>query len=130
LDPALENLFVGVAYGLNQVLTGRAAYIHVGALMGTIMAANVWMRIIPAQRRMVEAAKDGQAFDTALAARAKQRSRHNTFTAVPLTLIMISNHFPTATYGSRYGWAMLGAFLLAGFGARKLMNLHNSARGA
>ncbi len=120
-------LLVGAAYGLNQVFTGRAAYIHVGAIMGTIMTANVWMRIIPAQRRMVEAVKSGKDPDAALSARAKQRSKHNTFMAIPVTAIMISNHFPTTTYGSSWSWAMLGVLVLLGFGARKLINMHDAA---
>src|SRR5436189_36894 len=83
---------VGLAYGMSQVFTGRAAYIHMGALFGTIMAANVWMRIIPAQREMVAAVAAGRAPDAALGARAKSRSKHNTFLVVPLIFLMISNH--------------------------------------
>jgi uncharacterized membrane protein len=116
-------LVVGVAWGLTHVLSGRAAYIHVGALFGTIMAANVWERILPGQRQLVAAAKAGTAPDPALAAQAKQRSKHNTYMSVPLIFIMISNHFPTASYGQRYNWAMLGVFVLLGWAGRKLMTL-------
>src|SRR3981081_1851467 len=76
-------LVVGTAYGLSRVLSGRAVYIHVGAIFGTITAANVWMRILPAQRKMIEAIKAGQKPDEALAAQAKFRSKQNTFMAVP-----------------------------------------------
>lgn len=119
----------GIAFLLSQVLSGRAAYIHVGALLGTVMTANVWMRILPSQRRMVEAVGAGRAPDAALAHRAKQRSQHNTFLALPVIFIMISNHFPTASYGHRYNWAMLAGFVLVGFVARELMNRWNERRG-
>jgi len=114
-------LVVAAAYGLSQTLSGRAAYMHVGAVLGTIMAANVWMRILPAQRQLIAAVKAGTAPDLTLAARAKQRSKHNTFMVVPVVLIMLSNHYPVATYGSRYGWIVLAALLLVGAGAAKIL---------
>src|SRR3989441_3694549 len=112
-------LVIGVAYGLTRVLSGRAAYIHVGAMFGTLMAANVWIRILPAQRQMIAALKEGRKPDAALAARAKLRSKHNTYMVVPLVFIMLSNHFPTATYGNRYNWEILAALVLAGWIAAK-----------
>jgi len=114
-------LLVAVSYGLSQTLSGRAAYMHVGALLGTIMAANVWMRILPAQRQLIAAVKAGTAPDLTLAARAKQRSKHNTFMVIPVVLIMLSNHYPVATYGNRYGWIILAALLLVGAGVAKLL---------
>lgn len=114
-------MIAAVSYGLVHVMSGRAAYIHVGALFGTIMAANVWMRILPAQHKMIAAAAEGSQFDMALAARAKLRSKHNTFLAVPVVFIMISNHFPVSTYGNRYNWEILVALVLAGWGAAKLI---------
>src|SRR5262249_26899464 len=87
-------LLVGIAFGLTRVLSGRAAYMEVGAMMGTLMAANVWLRTPPAQRQMVAAIKEGATANAALAARAKARSRHNTYMVVPLVFIMLSNHFP------------------------------------
>ncbi len=113
-------LVVGVAYGLTQVLSGRAAYMHVGAMFGTLMAANVWLRILPAQRRMIAVTKEGKKPDAALAARAKLRSKHNTFMVVPVVFIMLSNHFPM-TYGHQYNWAILAVLVLAGWGAAKLI---------
>ncbi len=115
------GLVVAIAYGLTHVLSGRAAYIHLGAVFGTIMAANVWMRILPAQRRMVTALKEGRTPDMSWAARAKLRSKHNTFMVVPVVFIMLSNHFPTASYGNRYNWQILSALVLAGWGAAKLI---------
>ena len=110
------------AWGLTQVMSGRAAYIHVGSLFGTVMAANVWMRILPAQRRLVHAIERGGPLDEALATRAKQRSRHNSFLTIPLVFLMLSSHFPTTSYGHRWNWALLWVFLLGGFAARAAMN--------
>ena len=114
-------IVVAVTYGLTRVLSGRAAYIHVGAMLGTIMAANVWMRILPAQGKMIAAIKEGRQVDQALAAQAKFRSKQNTFMAVPVVFIMISNHFPSATYGDRYNWAILSVLILLGWGAAKFI---------
>ncbi len=114
-------LVVGTGYGLSRVLSARAAYMHVGAMLGTLMTLNVWMRILPYQRRMVAALQSGEAPDLALGSRAKLRSKHNTFMVVPLVFIMISNHFPVATYGSVYGWEILGVLILAGWGAAYLI---------
>jgi uncharacterized membrane protein len=110
-------MIAAIAWALTHVFSGRAAYINVGALLGTIMTANVWERILPAQRKMIAAAAVGAAFDSSLSAQAKLRSKHNTFLAVPVVFIMISNHFPVATYGSNYGWEILVALVLAGWAA-------------
>jgi uncharacterized membrane protein len=115
-------LLAVVAWGLTQAMNGRAAYVHVGSLFGTIMAANVWSRILPAQRRMVRAIERGEPIDTTLATRAKQRSRHNSFLTIPLVFLMISNHFPTTSYGHRLNWLILWVFLLGGFAARAAMS--------
>jgi len=104
-----------LSWGLSRQLSGRAVYLHVGALFGTIMANNVWMRILPAQRKMVAAVGAGQTPDPALGARAKLRSKQNTFLAVPVVFLMLSNHFPTITYGARYGWVILCAMVLVGW---------------
>jgi uncharacterized membrane protein len=101
-------------------LSGRGAYLQIGAMMGTIMAANVWMRILPAQRRMVAALKAGREPDLNEGARAKARSKHNSFIVVPVVFTMISNHYPF-TYGSRYNWVILSALVLLGWGAAKLI---------
>ena len=108
-------LLMAAAYGLRTIFSGRATYIHVGAIMGTIMTANVWMRILPPQRRMIAAVARGEALDPAAGAGAKLRSKHNTFMAVPVVFIMISNHFPIATYGSDYAIGVLGALILVGW---------------
>jgi uncharacterized membrane protein len=114
-------LIVALAFALSMALSTRATYIHIGALFGTIMTSNVWMRILPPQRRMIAAAAKGEPFDPALAGGAKQRSKHNTFLAVPATFIMISNHYPTATYGNHYAVPILAALILLGWGAAALL---------
>jgi uncharacterized membrane protein len=122
LFAAFSLLMIAVlAWGLMHVFSGRAAYIHLGALLGTIMTANVWFRILPSQRKMVAAAAVGDKFDASLSAEAKLRSKHNTFMAVPVVFIMISNHFPVATYGNTYGWEVLVALVLLGWAAAKLI---------
>ena len=115
-------LLAVLAWGLCEAMSGRAAYIHIGSLFGTIMAANVWMRILPAQRSMVRAIERGEPIDLKLGERAKQRSRHNTFLTLPLAFLMISNHFPTTSYGHRLNWAILWVYLFGGFAARVAMN--------
>src|SRR3989440_2600254 len=128
----LKNEIIGVivsavavttlSWFLMRYFTGRAAYLQLGGMFGTIMAANVWMRILPAQRRMVAALKAGRPPNQAEAIRAKTSSKHNTFLAVPVVFIMISNHFPTITYGNRhYGWLILSGLVLAGWAAAKLI---------
>ena len=114
-------LIVGLAATLEAVLSSRATYIHIGALFGTIMASNVWMRILPPQRRMIAAVVKGEPFNEALSAGAKRRSTHNTFLAVPTVFIMVSNHFPTATYGNHYAVPILGALILVGWGAAAIL---------
>ncbi|HYE16476.1 MAG TPA: urate hydroxylase PuuD [Pyrinomonadaceae bacterium] len=114
-------LVVCAAFASTHVLTGRAAFLHVGAMFGTIMVSNVWMRILPAQRRMIAATKRGEAPDASDAARAKLRSKHNTFMAVPVVFTMISNHYPVSTYGHEHNWLILSALVLVGWAAAKII---------
>jgi uncharacterized membrane protein len=114
-------IIVAVTYGLTRVLSGRAAYIHVGAMLGTIMAANVWMRILPAQKKMIAAINEGRKPDDALSGQAKLRSKQNTFMAVPVVFIMLSSHFPGVTYGERNNWLILSILILAGWIAAKFI---------
>ena len=114
-------LIVVVAFGLTRVFSARAAYIHVGAIFGTIMAANVWMHILPAQKRMIAALNEGRKPDERLSAQAKLRSKQNTFMAVPVVFIMISNHYPGVTYGDRYNWIILSVLVLLGWIAAKFI---------
>ena len=112
---------VAATYGATRVFSARAAYIHVGAMMGTIMAANVWMRILPAQKKMIDAIKQGRKPDDALSGQAKLRSKQNTFMAVPVVFLMISNHFPGVTYGDRNNWIILSVLILLGWVAAKFI---------
>jgi uncharacterized membrane protein len=114
-------LLVALAYGLVQVFSGRAAYIHIGSLLGTILTANLFMRILPAQRRLLAAAEQGQPPDAVLLARVKSRSRHNLLLVVPVVFLMISNHFPLATYGRSDNWLILSILVLVGALAAKLL---------
>ena len=114
-------LVVGLSYGLTRVFSGRGAYIHLGAAFGTIMVVNVWMHILPAQRRMIAALREGRQADERLAAQAKLRSKHNTFMVIPVVFTMISNHFPVSTYGHKYNWLILSALVLLGWLAAKII---------
>jgi uncharacterized membrane protein len=114
-------MITAASWGLLHVFSGRAAYIHLGAIFGTIMTANVWSRILPAQRKMIAAAAAGTKFDMSLGAQAKLRSKHNTFLAVPVVFLMLSNHYPVATYGNHYAWPILMALVILGWGAAKLI---------
>ncbi len=104
--------FGGISYFLCHTLSGRAAYIHIGGMLGTWMTANVFLRIIPRQLKMVEASKQGKPVNQEWGKNAKHRSTHNTYFTLPVIFIMLSNHFPS-TYGSRYNWLIL-LFLSAG----------------
>lgn len=90
-----------VAWGLSHVLSGRATYLQVGAMMGTIMAWNVFFVIMPSQRKLVEAKEKGVAPDPVYGLRGKQRSVHNNYFTLPVLFIMISNHYPM-TFGHRH----------------------------
>ena len=113
-------LLTGVAVLLCRVLSGRAAFMHIGSLLGTIMVANVWMRILPAQQQMLTATRAGRPADFTLGERAKQRSVHNSYMTFPLLFIMLSNHFP-ATYASSVNWLVLLLLFVAGGAVRHAM---------
>ncbi len=106
LAAVLLGLLVAAAWGLAQVFSGRAAYIHIGAIIGTMMVGNVAHVIMPGQRDLVKAIKESREPDPTQPARAMLRSRHNNYLTLPVLFIMISNHFPS-TYGSEWNWAIL-----------------------
>jgi uncharacterized membrane protein len=118
------GLVVGLAWWLSTQLSGRAMYIHVGAAIGTIMAANVFFIIIPGQRRMVLAMRAGKAPDPRDGKRAKQRSVHNNYFTLPVLFLMISNHY-ASTYLHPYSWAVLALLAAAGVSIRHFFNLHH-----
>jgi uncharacterized membrane protein len=117
LAAVLALLLAGAAWGLCHVFSGRGAYIHFGAMLGTIMVGNVAMVIMPAQRELVAACRDGRAPDPTAGARAKQRSVHNTYFTLPVIFTMISNHYAMA-YGHAWNWAILLAIAFAGAAIR------------
>ncbi len=115
------GLITALAFGLAKTFGGRAAFIHVGSAIGTIMAANVFHVIIPGQKRMVTAMKAGQAPNPEDGKRAKQRSVHNNYFTLPVIFIMVSNHYG-ATYAHPHNWAVLALIMAAGVSIRHFFN--------
>jgi uncharacterized membrane protein len=120
-------LIVLAAYVLSKLLGGRAAYIHVGAMIGTIMVGNVLMQIIPGQHKLVDAMKAGKSPDPIYGKRAKQRSVHNNYFTLPVLFIMISNHY-AMTYNHAYNWLVLAVIMAAGVLIRHFFNLKHKGR--
>ena len=110
---ALLVFFALVAWALTQVFSGRGAFIHFGAILGTIMAANVAHIIIPGQRELVRAKEAGREPDAKYALAGKQRSVHNTYFTLPVIFTMISNHH-AMTFGHAWNWLVLIAVAIAG----------------
>ena len=126
---ALSDFLIamGFAYFYAHVFSGRAAYIHFGAMLGTIMAANVFFIIIPAQKAMVKAAKENKPLDPELGKNAGRRSLHNNYFTLPVLFVMISNHFP-ATYGNKNSWLVLAALTLGTAGVKHYLNLREKGQ--
>ncbi|HJZ87697.1 MAG TPA: urate hydroxylase PuuD [Polyangia bacterium] len=118
-------IVTGIAFGMSRLFTPRAVFIIIGGLFGTIMFANVWMRIWPNQRKIIAATKAGTAPDAALVGLAGLRSKQNTYMSVPLVLMMVGSHFPTveatSAGGENLGWAVLAGLILLGWGVTKLL---------
>jgi len=118
-------LFAGLtfaAYALGEIFSDRAAYLHVGALIGSIMAGNVFFGIMPAQRELVRAIEAGEKPDARPAQFAKLRSTHNNYFTLPLLFIMISNHYPM-TYGHEHAWLILALISFNAAFVRHYFNL-------
>ncbi len=120
-------LLVLLSAGLPQIFSGRGAFMHVGAALGTIMVLNVWVRIIPAQTQLVAARRGGTSPDPVLATAAKQRSIHNNYMTLPVVFIMLSGHYPFV-FGHSWNWAILLALFAAGAAIRHFFNLRNKGR--
>jgi uncharacterized membrane protein len=120
-------LVVGSAYGAGQVFSGRAAYLQVGAMLGTIMAANVLFNIIPAHWDLIRAKEAGRQPDPAPGLEAKRRSVHNNYLTLPVVFTMISNHF-AFTYEDEHAWLVLVALILIGAWIRHFFNLRHAGR--
>lgn len=110
------------AYFYCHVFSARAAYIHFGAMLGSIMVANVFFVIIPAQKAMVTAATQGKPLDPQLGKNAGLRSLHNNYFTLPVLFVMISNHFPS-TFGFEYPWIILLIISLGTAGVKHYLNL-------
>ena len=127
LGATLFVLGTALAWALTQLLSPRAAYLHVGAAIGTIMAANVLMVIIPAQRDMVAALTAGRTPDAVRGQQASLRSLHNNYLTLPVLFVMVSGHYP-ATYGHKLNWAILAGLAVIGVATRHWFNLRNQGR--
>ena len=112
---------------LSKLFAGRAMYVQIGAMLGTIMAANVLLVIIPSQRQLVLAKERGEAPDPVHGLRGKQRSVHNNYFTLPVLFTMISNHYPM-TFGHRHAWLVLLAILLLAAYVRHFFNLRHKGR--
>ena len=128
LGVVLMLFLVGLSWGFSQFMTGRAAYLHVGAVIGTMMVGNVFFIIMPAQRNLVGAIEAGTEPDPALPKNGLLRSRHNNYLTLPVIFIMVSGHFPS-TYGHEWNWAILLGLSIISVAVRHYFNTrHNSQR--
>ncbi len=122
--------FVAASWFLRAWLSPRAVFIHLGAMIGTIMAANVWMRILPTQRKMLAALLDGKEIPSNLSATGPLRSKQNSYLAIPLVLLMISNHAPMIVGSPRMHWWVGGLFLVGFAVARVFRGPTHAGEGA
>ncbi|UTW02199.1 urate hydroxylase PuuD [Amphritea atlantica] len=127
LGLVLFVLLIAAAWGLTQVFSGRAAFLHIGAIIGTIMVGNVFRVIMPAQTALVGAINAGREPDPALPAKGLLRSRHNNYFTLPVLFIMISNHFPS-TYSFEYNWAILAGLAVLSVLVRHYFNTRHESQ--
>ena len=111
-----------IAIALTRLLSGRAAFLHVGAMLGSIMAANVADTIVPSQRLLVASVAHGDGGDPAVSARAKRVSIHNNYLTFPVIVLMVSGHF-AAVYTHRWNWLLLLVLIAGGAAVRHLLNI-------
>jgi uncharacterized membrane protein len=124
LGLAILFWFTGLAWTLDHWLSARAAFIHVGAAIGTVMVANVFRVIIPAQKELVNAVLDDRKPDVSKAKNALQRSRHNNYFTLPVLFIMLSGHYP-AIYSQPDAWILLLIFSIAAISVRHYFNIRH-----
>jgi uncharacterized membrane protein len=129
IGAALLVLVTLAAWGASHLFSGRAEYIQIGAMLGTIMAANVFFVIIPAHWDLIRAKEAGREPNAAAALEAKRRSVHNNYLTLPVVFTMISNHFPI-TYGHSYSWLILVCLLVIGAWVRHFFNVRHTGRTA
>lgn len=119
---------IAVAWGFQQVFSGRGALLHTGALMATIMSGNVFFIIIPNQKKIIADLTAGRIADPALGKAGKTRSTHNNYLTLPVLFLMISSHYPMI-YGSPYAFVIVGLVLIAGAVIRHFYNERHAGRG-
>jgi uncharacterized membrane protein len=127
LATLLLGLITVAAWGSSHLFSGRATYLQVGAMIGTMMVGNVFFVIIPAHWELVRAKEAGREPDPAANARGKLRSVHNNYLTLPVVFTMLSNHFPF-TYGHSYSWLILVVLLVIGAWIRHFFNLRHTGR--
>ena len=122
-------ILVVMSWGYNQIFTGRAALLHLGAFTATIMTANVFFQIMPNQRIVVEDLKAGRTPDAKYGRIAKVRSTHNNYLTLPVVFLMLSNHYPLA-FGTEYSWIIASLIFLTGVTIRHYFNtMHSTGNG-
>jgi len=126
---ALYVILVILAYGLDQIFTGRAAFLHLGAVTATIMSFNVLMVIIPNQRIVVADLKAGRTPDAKYGKIAKLRSTHNNYLTLPVIFFMLSNHYPLA-HSTQYSWIIASLVFLMGVSIRHYFNSNHARQGS
>ncbi|MGB1229193.1 MAG: urate hydroxylase PuuD [Candidatus Puniceispirillaceae bacterium] len=124
----LYVLLVGLSYFYHQIFTGRAAFIHLGAVTATIMSANVFMVIIPNQKIVVADLKAGRTPDAKYGQIAKLRSTHNNYLTLPVIFLMLSNHYPLA-FATDYSWVIASLVFLMGVTIRHYFNSRHANTG-
>lgn len=125
----LFALLVLMSWGYNQLFTGRAALLHLGAFTATIMTANVFFQIMPNQRIVVADLKAGRVPDAKYGKIAKLRSTHNNYLTLPVVFLMLSNHYPLA-FGTHYAWIIASHIFLTGVTIRHYFNtMHKTGKG-
>ena len=120
---------VAAAFVFAHVFSGRGAMLQVGALIGTIMAANVFLVIIPNQKIVVADLLAGRTPDPAYGRTAKQRSLHNNYLTLPVVFLMLSNHYPTS-FGTRYNWVIVAVVIVMGTVIRHFFNSRHAGKGS
>jgi uncharacterized membrane protein len=122
-------LLVGISWGCTQIFSGRGAYIQIGAIVGTIMAANVLMVIIPNQRKTVASLLAHEDPDPRYGIQAKQRSLHNNYLTLPVLFLMISNHYPM-NFATQWNWVIVGVVIVMGVSIRHFFNSQHAHKGS
>lgn len=120
INPVALALAGGLVWVLTHTFSGRGAFIHLGAVFGTIMVLNVWVHILPNQRKMLKDASEGKTPDQSLGLKAKRRSIHNSYMTLPVLFTMISNHFANL-HGHPQSWLVLSILIVTGALVRRTM---------